>query len=202
MDKKINPKLSVGDRIICLDMAEEPSMIGQKGTITKVHDRLLETLGLVYDVNWDNGSKLTLLNTDYWTSEKNMKNMKNIEESFEREFMDKIMANKDVFKMFDLKFLFSFLEKLRESSVINMFGASPYLYMGKDKIEHQHYYNESKNEEAFDEMVEMSDEAKNKMIQGTLKVLKSQNKEITIDNVNKYVRIYSKKILDMWMTTY
>lgn len=199
MIEKINPKLSVGDRIICLEMADEPTMIGQRGTITKVHDRLLDTLGLVYDVNWDNGSKLTLLNTDYWTSEKNMKN---IQESSEKEFMDKIMSNADVFKLFDLKFLFKFLEKLRESSVVNMFGASPYLYMGSERITHEHYYNEAKNEEAFDEMVEMSDEAKDKMIQGSIKVLNKMKKEVTTESVSRIIRNYSKKVLDMWITTY
>jgi len=199
MIEKINPKLSVGDRIICLEMADEPTMIGQRGTITKVHDRLLDTLGLVYDVNWDNGSKLTLLNTDYWTSEKNMKN---IQESSEKEFMDKIMSNADVFKLFDLKFLFKFLEKLRESGVVNMFGASPYLYMGSERITHEHYYNESKDEEAFDELVEMSDEAKDKMIQGSIKVLNKMKKEVTVESVSRIVRNYSKKVLDMWMTTY
>ena len=42
------------------------------------------------------------------------------------------------------------MKKLRESGIINMYGSSPYLYMGKERLAHEHKYNDTN--EAFDEL--------------------------------------------------
>ena len=95
-----------------------------------------------------------------------------------------------------------YLDKIRETGVTNMFGAAQYLYMGSQRIAHEHLYNENKDDEAFNEVVEMADKAKDKMIQGVIKVLKKQNKEIDVDTVASLIKRYAIKVLDMWMTTY
>jgi chromosome condensin MukBEF MukE localization factor len=51
-----------------------------------------------------------------------------------------------------------------------------YLYLGSERIAHEHKYNTAKNDEVFDELVEMADEAKNKMIQGAIKVIEKEGK--------------------------
>jgi predicted nuclease of restriction endonuclease-like RecB superfamily len=116
--------------------------------------------------------------------------------------MKKFMANVEVFRTFDREFLFKFLEKLRESGIVNMYAAAPYLYMGGGRIYGENHYNENKDEEAFDELVEMADEAKDKMIQGAVKILEKEGKEISVEKVSRVIKKYAGMVLDMWMTTY
>jgi hypothetical protein len=214
MKDKINPKLEEGDRIVLIMMPGETSVsYGDRGTINKVnHARSF----IQYFVDWDNGSRLALIedlgdesNTiDKWIKEDDFDNLmyskkrKNLGESDQKNKMEHLISNVEVFRTFDRVFLFSFLEKLRESGITNMFGAAPYLYMGSDIIAIVHKYDENKDDDAFDELVEMADEAKDKMIQGAVKILQKEGKEITVESVSRVIKRYSSKVLDMWMTTY
>ena len=130
-----------------------------------------------------------------------LKKRKNLGES-EEEKMKKFMSNVEVFRTFDREFLFAFLEKLRESGIVNMFAAAPYLYMGGGRIYSENHFNENKDEESFEELVEMADEAKDKMVQGAIKILQKEGKEITVEKVSRVVKRYAGMVLDMWMTTY
>lgn len=214
MKDKINPRLEEGDRIVLIMMPGETSVsYGDRGTISKVNHA---SSFIQYFVQWDNGSTLALIedlgdesNTiDKWMKEDDFDNLmyskkrKNLGESDQRQKMEHLMSNVEVFRTFDRQFLFAFLEKLRESGIVNMFGAAPYLYMGSDRIASVHKYDENKDDDAFDELVEMADEAKDKMIQGAVKVLQKEGKEITIESVSRVIKRYSSKVLDMWMTTY
>jgi hypothetical protein len=213
MKDKINRRLEEGDRIVLIMMPGETSVsYGDRGTVSKVNNA---RSFIQYFVDWDKGSRLALIedlgdksNTgDRWMGEDvfdilmKLKQRKNLGES-EEEKMKKFMSNIEVFRTFDREFLFSFLGKLRESGITNMLGAAPYLYLGSDRIASVHKYDENKDEEAFDELVEMADEAKDKMIQGAVKVLEKEGKEITVESVSRVIRRYSSKVLDMWMTTY
>ena len=185
---------------------------GDKGTVTKVNHA---HSFIQYFVEWENGSTLALIEDigdesgtgDKWMKEDvfealmNLKKRKNLGES-EEEKMKKFMANVEVFRTFDREFLFSFLEKLRESGIVNMYAAAPYLYMGGGRIYGENHYNENKDEEAFEELVEMADEAKDKMVQGAIKVLQKEGKEISVEKVSRVVKKYAGMVLDMWMTTY
>jgi len=213
MKDKINPRLEEGDRIVLIMMPGETSVsYGDRGTITKVnHARSF----IQYFVDWDNGSRLALIEDlgdrsstgDRWMREEDFDNLmkskkrKNLGES-EEEKMKKFMANVEVFRTFDREFLFAFLEKLRESGIVNMYAAAPYLYMGGGRIYGENHYNENKDEEAFDELVEMADEAKDKMIQGAVKILEKEGKEISVEKVSRVIKKYAGMVLDMWMTTY
>jgi hypothetical protein len=55
---------------------------------------------------------------------------------------------------------------------------------------------------SFDEVVEMADQVKNEMISGTIKVLESENKEITISSVQRLLSKYCKKAMDVYVKTY
>lgn len=213
MKDKINPRLEEGDRIVLIMMPGETTVsYGDKGTVTKVnHARSF----IQYFVEWENGSTLALIEDigdesgtgDKWMKEDvfealmNLKKRKNLGES-EEEKMKKFMANVEVFRTFDREFLFKFLEKLRESGIVNMYAAAPYLYMGGGRIYSENHFNENKDEEAFDELVEMADDAKDKMVQGAIKVLQKEGKEISVEKVSRVVKKYAGMVLDMWMTTY
>lgn len=213
MKDKINPRLEVGDRIVLIMMPGEDAVsYGDKGTVSKVNNA---HSFIQYFVDWDNGSTLAMIEDigdksnvgDRWMKEDvfealmDLKKRKNLGES-EEEKMKKFMANVEVFRTFDREFLFSFLEKLRESGIVNMYAAAPYLYMGGGRIYGENHYNENKDEEAFEELVEMADEAKDKMVQGAIKVLQKEGKEITVEKVSRVVKKYAGMVLDMWMTTY
>jgi len=208
----INPDLEVGDRVVCINMHGEASSVSYKdrGTVTGIG----EGPGFIqYRVDWDNGSGLALLKEkgdeeqqlDKWMLEDDfesvMSKRKKVNES-NTELTKKIVSNADVFKNFDTKFLFGYLEKVRESGVTNMYGASPYLYIGSERVAHEHKYDENKDETAFDELVEMADEARQKMIQGAVKMVEKQGKEVEVGNVSRIISKYASKVLDMWMTTY
>jgi hypothetical protein len=82
-----------------------------------------------------------------------------------------------------------------------MFAASPLLYSGKDHIER--YYGENPpNPEEFDKLLDMADEAKDKMIQGTMSWMENNNKEIDVNTVNFRVQKLSQKILQLWRVFY
>jgi hypothetical protein len=213
MKDKINPRLKEGDRIVLIMMPGETAVsYGDRGTVSKVNHA---HSFIQYFVNWDNASTLALIEDigdksnvgDRWMSEEDfddlmkLKKRKNLGES-EEEKMKKFMANVEVFRTFDREFLFKFLEKLRESGIVNMYAAAPYLYMGGGRIYGENHYNENKDEEAFDELVEMADEVKDKMIQGAVKILEKEGKEITVEKVSRVIKKYAGMVLDMWMTTY
>ena len=213
MKDKINPRLKEGDRIVLIMMPGEDSVsYGDRGTISKVNPA---HSFIQYFVDWDNGSRLAMIEDigdkssvgDRWMMEDvfealmDLKKRKNLGES-EEEKMKKFMSNVEVFRTFDREFLFKFLEKLRESGIVNMYAAAPYLYMGGGRIYGENHYNENKDEEAFEELVEMADEAKDKMIQGAVKILEKEGKEITVEKVSRVIKKYAGMVLDMWMTTY
>jgi hypothetical protein len=213
MKDKINPRLKEGDRIVLIMMPGETDIsYGDRGTVSKVNRA---SSFIQYFVDWDKGSRLALIEDlgdesktgDRWMGEDvfdilmKLKKRKNLGES-EEEKMKKFMANVEVFRTFDREFLFAFLEKLRESGIVNMYAAAPYLYMGGGRIYGENHYNENKDEEAFDELVEMADEAKDKMIQGAVKILEKEGKEISVEKVSRVIKKYAGMVLDMWMTTY
>jgi hypothetical protein len=79
-----NPKVKVGDRIVCIHMDGENTSvpIGTKGTITGIAET---SFGKNIQVDWDNGSKLDLLDdVDVWMMEDDL-NKKKIQEDIEIE---------------------------------------------------------------------------------------------------------------------
>jgi hypothetical protein len=83
-------------------------------------------------------------------------------------------------KFYDLKTIFKFLELLRQSGVVNMMVSYPYLYLGKERIEHEHKYT-NKNEDEFNEVLDMSEDIRNVMIRGVFKHVDSKRKGNTED---------------------
>ena len=80
-----------------------------------------------------------------------------------------------------------------------MFQAAPFLYSGKEWIDRYYGEHEEDNEE-FQEVLEMADEAKNKMIQGVLKYMESEGIEIDLDKVNRLISKFASKILQLYIS--
>ena len=107
--------------------------------------------------------------------------------------------NADVFKYFNAKFLRKYLLTLRDSGVTNMFGAAPYLYMGRERLEHEFKYKDIPNEEKFDELLDMSDQAQSEMVHGIIKYLEANGKEADLQQINRELRRFSQAVVQNYM---
>jgi len=199
MEKRsLNPKLSVGDRIELYHMDGESSMRpGMEGTVTSVERDVFTNVPDSYlvGVKWDNGRSISLCSdVDIWKLAK-----KKVNES--AEMIKFFKSNEDLFKLFDWKFLREYLVKIQKSGIVNMLGSAPLLYCGSEHIDR--YYGENKeDDESFQDVLEMADDAKQKMVQGTMKWLEDNNKEISVESANRYVRKLSEKIIELYVIFY
>ena len=189
----INPELKKGDRIILLHMSEENSVPdGTLGTVYSV-DKVFGDIQ--YGVEWDNGSKLALLSdTDMWDKEERFKSKKRITEDRDKF----IMNNIELFKYFNIKFLKKYLLMVRESSITNMMGASPYLYIGRERIQHEFKYKDIHNEEAFEEVLDHANQAQAEMINGVINYLNDKGIEEDMSSINKYLQRFATKIVQTY----
>jgi hypothetical protein len=189
----LNQKLNKGDRVLLLHMEGEMVSPGTKGTVSNISKDPFEKDAVIYSVRWDDGGNLSLLSvTDAWK-----KIEEPIKESFEQAKW--FVNNKIIIECFDIRFLGQFLEKVRQSGITNMFGASPYLYMGRERIEHEFKYKNIHNKEVFEEVLDMSDESQTKMIDGVMKVIEKEGEEISVELVNRYIQRCSSLFLNYWM---
>ena len=209
----INPKLEIGDRIVLLHMGDETSV--PPGTFGTVKSNAMTFDGIDhYNVNWDNGSNFTLLgknqrtgkNIDLWDYAEKYQNKSNkldetkqINELDEFERNKKLIDNIDVFKNFNMKFLKDYLIMVKNSGIVNMFASGPYLYMGKNRIEHEFKYSNVKNDEEFELVLENADRAQAEMINGVIKLLESEKKEVSMENINRYLSRYSTKVVESFI---
>lgn len=197
MKSALNPELKSGDKIICYHMEGETSVPpGTTGLVSHVGNDPFEKDGKIISVIWDNGSMLSLISaTDAWKKVVN----KVQEQTLSPEY-DFFSANPELFEHFDWRFLRNYLFKLRESGVINMFQAAPFLYSGKKWIDRYHGEDQEDNE-AFQELLEMADEAKDKMVQGLLKYMESKNMDLDdMTRVNIQLSKLAQKIVQFYVS--
>ena len=216
MEKYVkNAPLEKGDTVVCIKMQDE---YGVPGGVPGVVKSVANVMGdMQYYVEWDNGSKLALIEgVDKW-----MKVVQDdtIEESF---FMTKkglIKESKkasekfnDLSEYYDIRLIKKFLDALRLSSVTNMHQAGQYLYLGKERIEHEHKYNEFSDdkEEAFNDVLDMAEEVRNEMIKGAFSSIDDKNQGNNNDDEDeldsRYLRSVENKmrrdaqdLLSLWM---
>jgi hypothetical protein len=201
MKGELNPKLKEGDKVICYHMDGETGVPpGTKGTVRRVSRDPFESNGdeSIIEVIWDNGSTLALVSsTDAWKKPKESVQESTTTGDRHYDFFNK---NPEVFENFDWRFFREFLNKLRESSVVNMFQSHPFLYSGKEWIDRYHGENQEDNE-AFQEVLEMAEESKMKLVQGLMKYMES--KKIDMDDmsrVNHMAEKFASKIVQLYMT--
>ena len=70
--------------------------------------------------------------------------------------------------------------------------------MGRHRMEIDFKYH-NVEDEICDEVLEMANQSQSEMINGVIKVLESKNKEVSLDNINSYIRRYSSKILETYI---
>jgi hypothetical protein len=107
--------------------------------------------------------------------------------------------NEDIFDHFDWRWLREFLNKVRNSGIVNMYGAAPLLFAGKDHIDR--YYGEGReDEEDFQAVLDDAEESKNKIVQGVMSYMIANNKSLDDMNmVNRYANNFSQKILGLYI---
>lgn len=204
MSEGLNPQLEIGDRVICYHMDGELNVPpGSKGEVFHIQKDPITPGAFMYKVKWDNGQTLPLL-SDVDTWKKIKKEIK--EQASGDPLYDIFRNNPDVFRNFDLQFFREFLMKLRDSGIVNMFGAYPLIYAGKDHIER--YYGEGReDDETFQELLEMADLSRDKIVQGIFKYLESKNEdlsldEIDMDKVNSLAKKFSKDLFLIYANTF
>lgn len=195
---EFKPELKVGDKIILLYMEGESLPPGLKGKVKEVLiDPLSQKKGSkIYDVVWENGKTMGLIEeSDAWTYDNETIN--------EANGIDKwVVNNIDLLKYFNINLIVDFLLKLRDSGVINMFQAAPFLYMGKERIAHEFYYNQPNNVDEFKVMLEHADEVQSELINGTINYMEENEEDLDIDNVNRYIRRFATKLVEFYVQAY
>lgn len=200
MERQLNPNLEVNDRVVCYYMDGESSFRpGTTGTVIGIIRDPIEPDGKIIKVKWDNGSELPLISVaDRWKKIKK-ENKENIKEAVSDDAIIKTLRdNRDIFDNFDWRFLKGFLMKIRKSGIINMASVSPLLYAGKNHIE-RYYGEDASDDEAFQEVLDIADKAKDKMIQGVMKYMNSNGIEIDVDSVNSIMPKMAKKMWNVYM---
>jgi hypothetical protein len=195
--RELNPKVTSGDRVMCLHMDGEISIPPMTlGTVRNVVRDPFEDDAEIINVTWDNGSSLSLLSlTDSWVKEPK----EQIEEQTGSREYDFFSKNPEIFENFDYKFLVKYLYKLRKSGVINMFQSAAFLYSGREWIDRYYGENEEDNE-SFQELLDMAEECRNKMIQGLMKYMESKNMELDdMSRVNSLLKRLADKIVQLYI---
>lgn len=206
----INPKLKKGDRIVLLHMSDETSVpLKTLGTVTS---DVMTFEGVdQYNVNWDNGSRFTLIgknhrtgkNVDLWDyAEKHQKKTDKLnEDDADAEYNRnlKLINNIKVFRHFNMMFLKNYLVMIQKSGIVNMLAAGPYLYMGKNRIKHEFEYKGVPDEDSFETVLENADRAQAEMINGVVKLMESEKIELSLENINRYLSKYSNKVVENYI---
>lgn len=190
----VNPKVKEGDRVVLLYMYDEIDVpMGTQGKVTKVTRDPFEPDGEIIQVKWDNGKDLNLLSTkDVY---KKVVEDDTITESDQGKFM---IQNEDLFDDFDYILIRRFLEDLRDSGVVNMFTAAPFLYMGRETIER--YYGENlADEEAFQKVLDNAETVKNELISGSMKNLENVS---DLKAFERKVKTNARRFLNLFMVYY
>jgi hypothetical protein len=193
----LNPELIVGDKVLVIQMENETISPFTEGVVTSVNNDPFETIGKLYGVKWSDGSTLSLVSvSDFWIKKED--DPRNLNED-STENAKWYSENIDVFKYFNISFFIEYLLKLRESGIVNMHQAGPYLYMGREKIAHEFYYNPPANEDEFEEILDMADVSQSEMINSSLSILEEKNLDYDESNINRLLKIYSNKIINVYI---
>ena len=197
---KLKPELKVGDRIFLIRMEDlYPSVFpGQEGTVKKIVD-LFGVRG--YEVDWDNGSKLSLWSdVDSWILKPEKKSKDINEDKDPLGGYDYFLSERDIHKFYKVLFFVKYLKVLRQTGLVNMFGAAPYLYMGKERLKKELDYKEIEITEPIEELLELADESQSHMVNGAIKRLQKGKKEVTPETINRMIQKDSTKIVGLYIS--
>jgi hypothetical protein len=105
----------------------------------------------------------------------------------------------DLSKFYDVGKISKFFELLRRSGVVNMMMSPQYLYLGRERIEHEHKYTDIADdfEEYYDMMLEMADDVKHVMVLGADKQIKDDRddeSEMSDEEYDEYNSKYTREM--------
>jgi len=202
--KLLNADLEVGDSVQLISMTDPykipPSMMGKVKFVSNVqgskiygvewktpNGTVIGSLSLIDDINPETGKRLDnwfrIVDEEYDESS----NEDRIEENFITLTKGQILKESKkkipeefvrLSELYNIAEIYKYLEALRISSIVNMNGSSPYLFMGRDRIYHQHYFEDFDSEERqknYDYVLENSDKIKNMIIRGAYSVTGADN---------------------------
>jgi len=229
---------NINNKVVCKRMNDPASVKpGTPGIVTRVSEFGGEK---IYEVKWKTGRILSLIDgyetvttEDPITKEKKQVTKRIDEwwkviepESETNEIQERLIITKKRLmemdknlpkeflkfsRLYDMTLIHEFLENLRKSSVINMGGSSPYLYMGKSKIKSLHDYDinhgEMSNErkKCFEKVLELSELVKNELINGARKQIEKDDTEYNdafFSKLSRKVERDSSEIFRIWMKFY
>lgn len=204
----MNPKVKIGDRVMLVYMEDELDLSTKdKGTVTSVTRDPFETDECyIIGVDWDEGSSLSLLSCRdvYRLIKDKITENTEYQNSREEDQIDFLISNRDIRKNFNRNLIFNYLDKLRESGVVNMYESPKFLYSGKDWIDR--YYGENPpNQEAFEEVLEMADNVKSELINGVLKSINDLEGDYNDEyfrNLERLVFKVANRFTTFWMLFY
>lgn len=217
-----NAPLESGDRVICLKMQDD---YGVPGGIPGIVKGVSNVFGEnQYNVKWKNGSTLALIEgVDQWLKvvdeEEEEEDIQETRVLTKQQFLDEATRKLGDIpqeyvkysRMYDMRTIKKFLDLLRESGVTNMWKASPYLYLGRERIAHEHHYDDMSEErnEVFQELLDIADDVRNVMIRGAFNHVDSkrsgeENDEDEDDRrylrgVEDMMRRDGQTLLQLWM---
>ncbi len=204
----MNPKVKIGDRVMLVYMEDELDLSTKdKGTVTSVTRDPFETDECyIIGVDWDEGSSLSLLSCRdvYRLIKDKITENTEYQNSREEDQIDFLINNRDIRKNFNRNLIFNYLDKLRESGVVNMYESPKFLYSGRDWIDR--YYGENPpNQEAFEEVLEMADNVKSELINGVLKSINDLEGDYNDEyfrNLERLVFKVANRFTTFWMLFY
>lgn len=217
-----NAPLETGDRVVCLKMQDD---YGVPGGIPGIVKGVSNVFGEnQYNVKWKNGSSLALIEgVDQWLKvvdeEEKEENIQETRVLTKKQFLEETRKIENIpqeyvkySRMYDMREIKKFLDLLRKSGVTNMYQAAPYLYLGKDRIAHEHHYDDmdEEREETFQELIDMAEDVRNVMIRGAFNHYDSKRSDDEGDEddddrrylrgVEDIMRRDAQTLLKLWMS--
>ena len=193
----MNPKVKEGDKIVLVYMKDEQGMTpGTKGMVTRVQEDPFEKGDLLISVDWENGRSLSIVSAeDLWLLDEGER----LNEGGNHHWTDWEKVS-DVLGR-ENKTLYDFFEKLRQSSVMNMLESTHFIYSGADYLRRYIEYNEylDYDEDKYEDLYDAAEDAKNAMIRLSIESLERKDKEPTLENINREVKLLARQALQAFI---
>jgi len=217
MNKKQNPKLKKGDRVILINMPGENLDTGDKGKVIKIGKQPSSNseFDYLYEMEWYDDdenviSSLSLIpQSDTWMLDPEF-NSKNIQEARFTELDDLIKHHEwsKLFKKSDLQYIIDYLKVIRDLGVVNMLQSGQFLGQTKEYL--TKYFDlyrmqrdlDDNDEELIEKIIDMGEKVRNIMISASITDLERKNQEITPQSATNRVNRLTKEILQWYIKSF
>ena len=214
MNKKQNPKLKKGDRVILVNMPGENLYTGDKGKVIKIGDQPSNESGFdyLYEMEWyDNDGKmisdLSLLpQSDTWMLDrKYTQNDLNEEKFTDLDQLERKINFLKSFKKKELQDIMEYVENLRGVGLVNTSEMGQFIGSGREYLQKFVDFHKMKNnlsseeENLLEKALDMSDIIRNILINAGVEILEKNKQEITAEKVKRNMNVLIKGILEHFM---